>query len=51
VDIFDVAPIATAFGSSLRKTDFNSAADVNRDGVIDIFDIVQVALVFGWTAS
>jgi len=48
VDIFDIAPIAIAFGTSRGQPGYNANADVNRDGVIDIFDIVQVALVFGW---
>jgi hypothetical protein len=48
VDIFDIAPIAIAFGTSRGQPGYNQNADLNHDGVIDIFDIVQVALVFGW---
>ena len=48
VDIFDIAPIALAFGSIRGGAGYNALADINRDGIIDIFDIVQVALVFGW---
>jgi len=50
VDIFDIAPIALAFGSVRGGTGYNALADINRDDIIDIFDIVQVALVYGWTA-
>jgi hypothetical protein len=48
VDIFDIAPIALAFGSIRGGPGYNPIADINRDNIIDIFDIVQVALVFGW---
>jgi ABC-type transport system substrate-binding protein len=48
VDIFDIAPIALAFGSIRGGPGYNAIADINRDNIIDIFDIVQVALVFGW---
>jgi hypothetical protein len=63
VDILDVVAVALAFGAArvtdpydphygLYWTWFNdsihpSTADVNRDQVIDIFDIVKVALSFG----
>jgi hypothetical protein len=50
VDIFDIAPIALAFGSVRGGTGYNALADINRDDIIDIFDIVQVALIYGWTA-
>jgi hypothetical protein len=52
VDIFDIAPIAIAFGTTRDPPviGYNPVADLNRDGTIDIFDIVQVAIVFGWPA-
>ena len=48
VDIFDIAIVATVFGSTIGSENFNGIADLNGDYVIDIFDIVQVAVVFSW---
>lgn len=49
VDIFDIAPIAVAFGTIRGDPTYSSAADLNYDARIDIFDIVLVALNFGWS--
>jgi len=48
VDIFDITIVATVFGSTIGSGNFNGIADLNGDYVIDIFDIVQIALSFGW---
>jgi len=49
VDIFDIVPIAIAFGTMKGDPTYNPNADLNRDGHVDIFDIVKVALDFGWS--
>lgn len=49
VDIFDITPIAVAFGSIIGDPSYNRTADLNRDGVVDIFDIIKTAVCFGWT--
>ncbi len=41
VDIFDLALVASAFGSS------DPDADLNKDGLVNIFDLVLVGLNFG----
>ncbi len=48
VDIFDIVPIAIAFGSTIGDANYSPAADLNHDGKVDIFDIVIVAINFGW---
>jgi len=47
IDIFDVVPIALAFGATSTSPNWNFNADINNDGIVDIFDIVVVALHFG----
>ena len=49
VDIFDMAIVAVCFGSRLGELNFNPEADVLLDHTIDIFDIVKIALDYGWT--
>jgi len=49
VDIFDIATVALAFGSTPSEPNWNPVADINNDGIVDIFDIVVVALHFGET--
>lgn len=48
VDIFDITPVAVAFGSRIGGPNFNRLADLTHDCLIDIFDIVKVAIWFGW---
>ena len=50
VDIFDIATVALAFGSTPSDPNWNSIADINNDNIVDIFDIVVVALHFGETS-
>lgn len=47
VDIADVAKIAGAFGKTSANQDWNPNLDVNKDNVIDVFDLVITALSFG----
>jgi len=49
VDIFDIATVALAFGSTPSEPNWNPVADINNDGTVDIFDLVVVALHFGET--
>ena len=49
VDIFDIATVALAFGSTPSEPNWNPVADINNDGTVDIFDIVVVAIHFGET--
>jgi parallel beta-helix repeat protein len=50
MDIFDIATVALAFGSTPSDPNWNSIADINNDNIVDIFDIVVVALHFGETS-
>jgi hypothetical protein len=47
VDIHDVAIWASAFGSSSGDGNWNPDADLNTDGLIDIFDGIIIILNFG----
>lgn len=47
VDIYDIATVASSFGSSLGDANWNALADINIDRTIDIFDVVIIALHFG----
>ena len=47
VDINDVALAAIAFGSTPRHLRWNDNADLDRNGKVDIFDVVMVAANFG----
>jgi len=40
---------ARAFGSTPSEPNWYPVADINSDGIVDIFDIVVVALHFGET--
>lgn len=46
VDIFDVVLCALAFGAEPKSPNWNPIADINNDAIIDIFDIVVVAIHF-----
>ena len=47
VNIFDIAIIAVAYGSTPQNSTWNPIADINEDKIIDIFDLVFVAVNFG----
>ena len=49
VDIYDIALVATHFGSNIGEPGFSTEADIARDYTIDIFDITKIALDYGWT--
>jgi cytochrome c biogenesis protein CcdA len=49
VDIMDIVTVAVAFNSKPNDLNWNMLADINNDGIVDIFDIVVVALHFGET--
>jgi len=49
VDIFDLASVGLAFGSSLGEANWNPNADLNGDSVINIFDLATVGLNYGKT--
>jgi hypothetical protein len=49
VDILDVAPVGLAYGSYPGHERWNELADVNKDGVVNIFDLVLIAMNFGLT--
>ncbi|MCJ7470395.1 hypothetical protein MUO74_07870 [Candidatus Bathyarchaeota archaeon] len=45
---FNVVQPHVTWRDQTPKTGRSKTADLNEDSVADIFDIVQVALVFGW---
>ncbi len=47
VDIFDLVPIAAAYGSTPGDNNWNSNADLVQDDIVDIFDLVAVAGNYG----
>jgi hypothetical protein len=49
VDILDMALVASAFGSYPGHPRWDDRADEHRDSIIDVFDLVTVALHLGET--
>jgi hypothetical protein len=49
VNIFDLAAVGIAYGSSPGDANWNPAADLTGDGGIDIFDLATVGLNYGRT--
>jgi len=49
VDILDVAIVTTAFGKKEGDPGWDPRADVNGDGLVDIYDLVSVAYHLGET--
>ncbi len=47
IDIQDIILAAMAFGATPGDPEYNALADFNRDDLIDIFDLVQIAIHFG----
>ncbi|MCL0034728.1 right-handed parallel beta-helix repeat-containing protein, partial [Dehalococcoidia bacterium] len=47
VDAVDLAATASAFNSKEDSPNWNPAADLNQDGIVDIFDLVLVGRNFG----
>jgi hypothetical protein len=47
VDIYDALVASQAFGLSPANTKWNSAADIDRNGVVDIYDIIMLVANFG----
>ena len=48
VDIFDIVPLAGAYGSSMGQSQYVCKYDINCDKNIDIFDIVIAAGNYGY---
>ncbi len=52
VDILDIIIVATAFGAETGQENWDSRGDISSEwGLIDIFDLIMVAVEFGetWT--
>lgn len=49
VYIYDLVPIATAYGCHLGDLFWDERVDFNGDGVIDVYDLVIAGLNFGAT--
>jgi hypothetical protein len=47
VDISDAILASRSYGSSLGDPDWNSLADLDGNGIIDIFDMIRLAMMFG----
>jgi len=44
VDILDIAAVAGVFGTQTGDPTYNPAADINSNGLIDIFDLLSVVI-------
>ena len=44
VDILDIAAVAEVFGTQTGDPTYNPTADINSDGLIDIFDLIIVVI-------
>ena len=51
VDIFDIVPIASAYGSAQGKPEYDPECDIDGDGDVDIFDVVIAASNYGLSWS
>jgi len=53
VNCIDVSIVKAAFGKRIGQAGYDSRADVNRDGTVDIRDLAAIAqkLPVGWYAS
>lgn len=49
VDLVDIVLVALAYDSKLGSPNWNAAADLDRNGIVDIFDISAVGKDFGKT--
>ncbi|MBT9137343.1 MAG: hypothetical protein DDT34_02433 [Firmicutes bacterium] len=47
VDATDLAAVAAALNTKEGDDNWNPAADLNQDGIVDIFDLVRVGRNFG----
>ncbi|MBT9143279.1 MAG: hypothetical protein DDT32_01626 [Syntrophomonadaceae bacterium] len=47
VDVLDLSAVAEAFNTSAGDAGWNPEADLNQDGIVDIFDLVKVGRSFG----
>jgi hypothetical protein len=47
VDIFDLALVGMAYGSSEGDDNWDYDADLNEDGVVNIFDLAIVGINYG----
>jgi hypothetical protein len=47
VDVFDLARVGLAFGSQPGDAHWNPSADLVRNHLVDLYDIVKVAINLG----
>ncbi len=47
VDALDLAAVAAALSTKQGDPNYTPGADLNGDGIVDIFDLVQVGRNFG----
>ena len=48
VDIYDLATLAVAFGSSPGAPNWDLEADLDQNDIVDLFDIMEILLNYGW---
>ena len=51
VNILDLVLVAIHFGSQIGNANYNAAADLNRDGVIDVSDLLLIGQNLGMGAA